>query len=235
MISLFLVTSAIHTPYGKISTKDRIQQTKETLQSIQKYTPNSHIVLLDCGEKSVDKNLFDCEVIDYTDHKEIQFYKQKYLSNCKNNHPEILLKSMMEIMMIEDYLKINSVDSYKRIFKLSGRYKLNSKFNYTKHLEAKDKVLILPPFLSGYFYNLEVTSSILMYSTRCWSFDATLALNILNTYGKMKKNIIRILQRDKIGDVEHLLYRHIDKGIVNHIDVMGVEGIWALQGSTFIE
>jgi hypothetical protein len=227
MTSLFIVTSAIHTSYGKCSTEERIEQTRETLKSIETYAPYSSVVLLDCGEKSIDKNLFDCEIIDYTIHKEIQIYLQEYLKNNRDIEPDIVIKSMLEIIMFEDYLKNHSVSSYDRVFKISGRYRLNSKFNYQKHLESKDKVLILPPYISQNLYNFNVKSSMLQYMTRCWSFDSSLILDIIKTYNKMKKDIIYISQTEKQGDIEHLLYRHLNKKLVEHIDIMGVEGYWA--------
>lgn len=227
MTSLFLVSSAIHTSYGKCSTEERIEQTKETLNSIETYAPGSSMVLLDCGEKSIDKNLFDCEIIDYTAHKEIQFHLQEYLKNNRDLEPDIVIKSMLEIMMFEDYLQNHSVSSYDRVFKISGRYRLNSKFNYQKHLEAKNKVLILPPYISQNLYNFDVKSSMFQYMTRCWSFDSSLILDILKTYGKMKRDIILISQTEKQGDIEHLLYKHLNKKLVEHIGIMGVEGYWA--------
>jgi hypothetical protein len=63
--------------------------------------------------------------------------------------------------------------------------------------------------------------------TRCWSFDSSLILDIIKTYNKMKKDIIYISQTEKQGDIEHLLYRHLNKKLVEHIDIMGVEGYWA--------
>ena len=45
MTSLFLVTSAIYTSYGKCPTEERIAQTKETIKSIRTYAPDSNIVL----------------------------------------------------------------------------------------------------------------------------------------------------------------------------------------------
>jgi hypothetical protein len=39
MTSLFLVTSALYTSYGKCSTEERIEQTKETIKSIETYAP----------------------------------------------------------------------------------------------------------------------------------------------------------------------------------------------------
>jgi hypothetical protein len=137
---------------------------------------------------------------------------------------------MLEIMMFSDYLK-NITSSYDRIFKISGRYKLNSNFNHQKHLEAKNKVVILHPYTSQHLYNFNVTSSMFLYMTRCWSFDGSLLLNIIETYDKMKKDILIMSQTEKQGDIEHLLYKHLNKKLLGHIDIMGVEGKLAPRGS----
>ena len=228
MTSLFLVTSAIYTSHGKCSTEERIDQTKETIKSIDTYAPGSTIVLLDAGEKSVDID-FGVELIDYTQKEIIREPLNYYLSNNKDLEPDIIIKSMLEIIMFEDYLRNHSLESYSRVFKLSGRYRLNSKFNYSKHLEAKNKVLILPPYYSQHLYNTQVSSSIFQYMTRCWSFDSSIISNILKTYDKMKRDIILASQTEKQGDIEHLLYKHLNKKLVGHIDIMGVEGYWAPQ------
>jgi len=67
------------------------------------------------------------------------------------------------------------------------------------------------------------------YMTRCWSFDSSIISNILKTYDKMKRDIILASQTEKQGDIEHLLYKHLNKKLVGHIDIMGVEGYWAPQ------
>ena len=226
MTSHFIITSAIHTSYGKCSTEERIEQTKKTIESIGTYAPESSAVIIDCGEKSVNKNLFDCEVIDYTTNEEIQYNLQEYLKTNRDLEPDIIIKSMLEIMMFSDYLK-NITSSYDRIFKISGRYRLNSKFNYNNHLEKKNKVLILKPQQSPHFYNFDVSSSMFSYMTRCWSFDSSLLLKIIETYDKMKEEIIHISRIEKQGDIEHLLYKHLNKNIVSHANVMGIEGYWA--------
>jgi hypothetical protein len=226
MTSHFIITSAIHTSYGKCSTEERIEQTRETLKSIDTYAPGSSMVIIDCGEKSVNKNLFDCEVIDYTTKQEIQYHLQEYLKKNIDLEPDIIIKSMLEIMMFGDYLK-NIKSSYDRIFKISGRYKLNSNFNHQKHLEAKNKVVILPPYNSQNLYNFDVKSSMFQYMTRCWSFDFSLLLNIIETYDKMKKDIIYASTTKKQADIEHLLYQHLNKKLVQNIHRMGIEGYWA--------
>jgi hypothetical protein len=184
------------------------------------------MVIIDCGEKSVNENLFDCEVIDYTTNEEIQYHLGEYLKKDIDLEPDIIIKSMLEIMMFGHYLK-NITGSYDRIFKISGRYKLNSNFNHQKHLEAKNKVVILPPYNSQNLYNFDVKSSMFQYMTRCWSFDSSLLLNMIETYDKMKKDIIYASTTKKQADIEHLLYQHLNKKLVRHIDIMGVEGYWA--------
>jgi hypothetical protein len=172
MTSHFIITSAIHTSYGKCSTEERIEQTRETIKSIETYAPGSSMVIIDCGEESVNKNLFDCELIDYTKNEEIQYNLQKYL-------------------------------------------------------ETKNKVLILKPKQSPHFYNFDVSSSMFSYMTRCWSFDSSLLLKIIETYDKMKQEIIHISRTEKQGDIEHLLYKHLNKNIITHANIMGIEGYWA--------
>jgi hypothetical protein len=227
MKSLFIVTSAIHTSYGKCSAEERIFQTKKTLESINNFAPNSSTVIIDCGEKSVSKDLFNCDLIDYTKNQKIQFHLQKYLKNNKDIEPDIIIKSMLEIMMIEDYLKNNFVSFYDRIFKISGRYVLNSKFNYFEHLEAKNKVMILTPHRSQHLYDFNVNVSPLQYMTRLWSFDSILLQKILEVYSKMKDEIIRISESEKQGDIEHLFYKHLNKKYVKHVEIIGIEGYWA--------
>jgi hypothetical protein len=226
MTSHFIITSAIHTSYGKCSTEERIEQTKETLKSIETYAPESSAVIIDCGEKSVNKNLFDCEVIDYTKNEEIQYHLGEYLKKDIDLQPDIIIKSMLEIMMFSDYLKSLDIKC-SRIFKISGRYKLNSKFNHQKHLDAKDKVVILPPYNSQNLYNFDVKSSMLQYMTRCWSFDFSLLSVMIETYDKMKKDIIYASTTKKQADIEHLLYQHLNKKLAHNIHRMGIEGYWA--------
>lgn len=233
MTSLFIVTSAIYTSFGKYSTEERIEQTRDTFRSIETYAPNSSIVLLDCGEKSIDQNLFNYEIIDYTIHSEMQNNLKEFLKNNKDIKPEIIIKSMLETMMVEDYLKTHSMNSYKRVFKLSGRYKLNSKFDYLKHLEAKNKVAILPPIPSYHLYNLNAKTvglSLYQYMTRLWSFDSKMHESILLTYKKIKEDIVYASKTEKEADLEHLMYKHLNKKNITHLKPIGVEGFWSHIG-----
>jgi hypothetical protein len=226
MISHFIITSAIHTSYGKCSTEERIEQTKETIKSIKTYAPGSSMVIIDCGEKSVNGNLFDCELIDYTKNEEIQYHLGNYLNKNIDLEPDIIIKSMLEIMMFSDYLK-NITSPYERIFKISGRYRLNSQFDYSKHKKSNNKILILPSTLSQHFYNSSVGVSMFQYATRLWSFDGILLPKIIKSYQKIKDEIIHASTKIYQCDVEHLLYKHLNKELINTITPIGLEGYWA--------
>ena len=234
MESLFIITSAIYTSYGNISTKDRIEQTKETIESIKKYAPNSKIVLLECGERSLDENLFDCKIIDYANNLKIKSHRLEYLRSSKDVRPEIILKSMLEILITNDYLKSIHNNPYERIFKLCGRYKLNSKFNFKTHLLSKNKMIILKPTVSQHLYRNEKASSILTCSTRFFSFDCKLLNVIIEMYDKMEQEILFLSKFDDQVDIEHLFYKHLNKKIVNFINKIGIDGYWSPE-KYFIE
>ena len=46
----------------------------------------------------------------------------------------------------------------------------------------------------------------------------------------MKEDILLASKTEKQGDLEHLFYKHLDKRLVEHIEIMGVEGYWAPRG-----
>jgi hypothetical protein len=52
-------------------------------------------------------------------------------------------------------------------------------------------------------------------------------LNIIEIYGKMKKDIIAASRTEKQADIEHLLYKYLNKKLVQNIGLMGIEGYWA--------
>jgi hypothetical protein len=235
MTSLFLVTSAIYTSYGKFSTEKRIEQTFETFKSIEKYAPNSKIIALDAGEQELKNELEPYEVINYSSNLEIVSALNEYKNICKDKEPEIIIKSMLEIIMFLDFLKTYDCSSYDRIFKLSGRYKLNENFDYDFHMNSKNQVVILPPYFSTHFYNFNASTSIMQYMTRCWSFDTLLLNLIINTYEKMKTDILKLMRGKGQGDIEHLLFKYMNKNFVNNVRVMGISGFHSPFGKLIEE
>jgi hypothetical protein len=237
MKSLFLISSAIYTPYGKFSTKERIRQTQETISSIKTYAPKSNIILLDAGERSLDIDFgSDIEIIDCSKHiSEIEFLLE-YLKSGVLLNPDSVIKSLLEIVVFDNYFnfiyKNKEYLKYNRIFKISGRYKLNSNFDYFLHLNKKNKVLFSNPCISQYSYNISFKNKLpfLQYMSRLWSFDSNILSDICVIYNNMKKDIFEMIQNKDHGDIEHFLYKNLNKNLVFCVDKIGVEGFVASSG-----
>ena len=133
MSNLVLITSIIHTPNKPLSytntrsvfsRKERFEQTKLTIQSIKKKIPNNKILLVECT--------------DFTEEEKIYFEKEcDYVLNLWSKyelHEDIfgISKALGEgTQTIESfkYIKENNI-CYANLFKISGRYWFNDKFDY---------------------------------------------------------------------------------------------------------
>lgn len=131
-MNIVLITSIINTPntplsYSNIRSvftrNERFEQTKKTIQSVKKYITNSIIILVDC-------TLFTNDESDYLQ-KECDFILN--LWENKSVHPYIFgtSKSLGEgIMTIEALKYINNLNiDFEYLYKISGRYWLNNKYN----------------------------------------------------------------------------------------------------------
>ena len=74
MANIVLITSVINTPnrplsYTKIrsvfSRNERFEQTKETVYSIQKYLPDSKIIMVECSNLTEEENDFLTNIVSY--------------------------------------------------------------------------------------------------------------------------------------------------------------------------
>lgn len=131
-MNIVFISSIINTPntplsYSNIRSvftrNERFEQTKKTIQSVKKYITNSIIILVDC-------TLFTNEESEYLQ-KECNFILN--LWENKSIHPYIfgISKSLGEgIMTIEALKYINNLNiDFEYLYKISGRYWLNEKYN----------------------------------------------------------------------------------------------------------
>ena len=114
------------------SVEERFNQTLETINSIKKYIPDYYIILFDNSylnnemylKLKQNVNIF----INITDNKKINY--------CTNKHKN---KGIGEIIGIKYMLKYVDEIRFKNLFKISGRYVINEKFDYEK-LEGNNNV-----------------------------------------------------------------------------------------------
>lgn len=245
---LFLVSSAIHTSYSVFDVETRIKQTKDTIESIKKYCQNCDISIIDGGEK----NLTSMEINNHFD-KINDFYNvssDSYVMRMHkatpNSYKRIyynidirnIIKNSIEIYMFLKYFKKirdeNYQQNYSRIFKLSGRYRLNDSFNLDKHINSTNKIVILKPKNSE--FRSEVTHGIRkMYMSRLWSFDTSLLSEIIDSYENVLKNMEHVYSSGGYVDIEHSLYKFLNEEMISFVDVIGVDGDIAPTGKNVSE
>ena len=137
MRNIILITSVINTCFNALSYSNtrsfcnmnqRLNDTLKTIESIQKFIPDTDILLVECSELPLDienillnKVTFFINLINSTD------IKEKVQSSSKSWG-----EGTMTINAIQ-YLQNKSLH-YDNFFKISGRYWLNDNFDYNKFI-----------------------------------------------------------------------------------------------------
>ena len=147
--NVVFITSKIHVSKNKFSyikkrsiytREERLQQTIETIESIRKYIPDSYIILFDNSilnplEQSIFYKLTD-SFINIVDNEELNFYTDiceiKALADISQQIAflDLFLNSTNESE--SDFLSI------RNFFKISGRYLVNSDFDFKKYDNDKN-------------------------------------------------------------------------------------------------
>jgi hypothetical protein len=147
--NVVFITSKIHVSKNKFSYvekrsiytgEERLQQTIETIESIRKYIPDSYIILFDNSilnplEKSIFYKLTD-SFINIVDNEDLNFYTDtceiKALADISQQIAflDLFLNSRNETE--SDFLSI------RNFFKISGRYLVNSDFDFKKYDNDKN-------------------------------------------------------------------------------------------------
>jgi hypothetical protein len=228
--SVFIVSSAIHAKHGVYDTNQRLNQTIETFKSIQKYAPESDIIVLDGGHEHLTAEereaLKDYVTIFYS------FVDAENIQEIQKSTNWDIVKNAIELIMFGSFFdsqKSNLMNQYDRIFKLSGRYTLNENFNFERHLNAKEKILIRGPYTSQ--FTPEITGGVTtQYMSRLWSFDSALLPEIADAYKNMFAHMMKRLQEGGYIDIEHLLQVHLPSHRAELIGKIGVQGNIAPNG-----
>ena len=257
---LFLVGSALkHFQEDKFSAYDeqqRFEQTLETIECIRNKVPNSYVVLFECSSKSIDENQKD--ILKEKTDLFLEFYDEPVLKQIYENleaRPELITygKSLLETRGLLNTLYIiknhNVFNDTQRLFKLTGRYLLNDDFDIqdyqSKFLENK-YVIKKYDYLSQEAENFDDKELENVYAylygargmmvTGLWSFDRMLFTDTIEALEKAFVYMEKMIQFTAGTDVEHSLYRFINKKNVIDIPNLGltmVKGMSGENGGTY--
>lgn len=257
---LFLIGSALkHFREDKFSAYDeeqRFEQTLETIECVRKKSPTSYIILFECSYTSISeehKNILrnKCDLfLDFSDEQVLQAIYQNI-----EKRPELITygKSLLETRGLLNTLyyirKHNLFSDSKRVFKLTGRYLLNEYFDIndykSKFLEERyviKRYEYLPQEAENYDQKeLENIYAYLygargMMVTGLWSFDRMLFNEIIQSLEKAFIYMEKMLQYTAGTDVEHSLYRFLNKNNVISIPNLGlttIKGMSVENGASY--
>ena len=232
MKHLFLISSAVNAKHGIYTPRERFVQTLETCVSIKKYCPNSEMILLDGGIREISDG-----------HKEyffqngvkniVSFVDDSGIKEIQKSTNHDIVKNVIEVLMYKTFFDnidhYNPTFDYDRVFKISGRYKLNKDFDISQHESAEGKIVIRGPFESQFpdYVTGGVTKQ---YMSRLWSFDASLLPYVRDVYGAILAKMNERKEQKGYIDIEHCLYDLLSKQYVVEVQKIGVEGHIAPNG-----
>ena len=202
---LFLVGSAVNhfkeDDLSAFKAEERFQQTLDTIQSIKDKVPDAYILIYEASETSIKQEYKD-KFIEQSD-LFLEFGNDPYMKSLYENlHKDpnsfTFGKSMLECrcleLVLEYMMQHNVFNDVTRVFKLSGRYKLNDYFDINDY---KTKLLTNKYVMKCYDYKERFADMDDIYNTLygckgsivtgLWSFDRFLF-----------QDIYRVLQK-KIG------------------------------------
>ena len=257
---LFLVGSALkhykENQFSAYTEEQRFEQTLETIECIRKKVPESYVVLFECSFASVDEKYKEilrdkCDLF-------LEFYDEPVLKAIYENlekRPELITygKSLLETRGLLNALyviqKHNLFSDSQRIFKMTGRYLLNDDFNIqdyqSKFLEGKyliKKYEYLTEEQESFdAIELDNTYAYLygakgMMITGLWSFDRNLFNDTVKSLEKAFTYMEKMIQYTAGTDVEHSLYKFINKKNIIDTSNLGltmVKGMSGENGGTY--
>lgn len=245
MKNIVLLTSALYTNYGIYSPQQRIQQTLETALSAKKYIPGAVVILVDNSKVDVqadDSDEFNAlmDAVDYyidnSDDKDIQYFHNN-VSNYdigKNAMEAMGLMKAMSYIITDDAI-MQDVKESTRIFKLSGRYQVTDKFDFSKfdNENTKDKYVFKKSQPSWIDPNDTGVTTLLQ--TRLWSFTPSLIRSTMQMYTNIINNMIQTFNAGKYIDNEHSMSKFIPKDMLVELDTVGLSGNIAPNGMMVID
>lgn len=227
----FLITSAINVEHGVFNEQKRFEQTLVTIASIRKRCENSKIVLIEGSPNSLtpeQSKVFEntCDIVADLSQDELIQYAHKTQDIDTLKHP-------CELYLLGFFMKHQDViQENDRVYKISGRYYLNSNFNSELHSAAKNKIVMGHKNKSYGYY--DVKSSLQFpaiteynYKTRLYSFCGSLSNYMKDKYQEMFDFILPFYDSGGFTDVEHIMYKFLDHDKVIEMEPLGVSGIFA--------
>ena len=226
--NLFIVSSSLKPKIGVFENSTRIQQTLETFRSIRKQVPNSIILFADSSSQPINQEelkIFDGYIDLFLNIGPTEFGDRGLKSQAETL---LLLNTLYQFKQNLELMKL--LHSIKRIFKLSGRYKLQETFDIKDYDNKFGNYIFrkrIPSWLPEQTQKSLGTTDLLV--TRLFSFCPSLLDDYIIT---LQKNFELL----NIGiDTEHAHFVNINKDYLVEFDKVHCQGYVASTGELHID
>jgi hypothetical protein len=201
--------------------EQRFEQTLGTVESIDKYCPNNVKFIFDSSP-----NIPKDEYLQELNRRGVSVLYVGQEPSIKK-FSDMGQRSVAESIAFNIFLKWfkeQKIES-KRIYKLSGRYRINENFvlNDESHKDAFVFATALDSWMSK--EQQKISGANKLYRLRFWHMD----YSCLNTFCLMMPTISEDCMKYGI-DVEHSYYKHLHMRHVVEVDKIGVSGNIAPTG-----
>lgn len=237
---LVIVTSAVESRFGIYSADQRLAMTLDTIKNLRERIPGVKIAVNEVSGNglSADKEnaLLDaCDIfLDFTTNHEVNWI---YNNKAWYDNWDVV-KNLTELttfpMSLQTLIDANELVGIDRVFKMSGRYLLNEKFNldfYSTDV-AKDKIVIGRRYPSQFQYQVTLLRE--QYMARLLSWPASMQQDMKTYYEQARDYMRERMRAGGYADIEHCLFYALPQERVLEIDEVGVYGNIAPNGHPII-
>jgi len=233
MKDIFIITSAIGNEYGAYSYQERFNQLLETIESIKTYAPNSYICVYEMSEEAIPES--DLEILKQSITFIAQFYNHTRIAMFKNvgadDTNRTAKKTVGELLAMTEFMEwLNTQTiSFGRVFKISGRFKLNKNFTNVDYPQHAGKIVIRPK------QNWYGDST---YYLRLWSFDYSLLPQVTEMFNRINEYTVETVQKEgtmRVLEYSICKFIHELKIPVDELPVVGLEGTFGQDGAKVYE
>lgn len=221
----FMITSAINTKFGVFTAEERLQQTLDTIHSINARAPGSKIFLIEMAaiplgeaQRATLGALVD-GIIDFDEDPDV-----KDIFNGSENWDWV--KNATEVMCfsqaIENLMAMGAFGDVDRIHKISGRYYLSDNFDLERYEQFPDKIFVKQRMASQ--FPLPMTLVANQYMSRLWSWPTALTDEVIRAYEDGFLYIAHRIAEGGYCDIEHMLFKFLPAEHVHEVEMTGVSG-----------
>jgi hypothetical protein len=237
---LVIVTSAVESRFGIYDADQRLAMTLSTIENLRERIPGVKIVINEVSGNGISTHremalLDTCDVyLDFTTNKEVNWI---YNNPAWYENWDVV-KNLTELTTFPLSLRTlqdsNELDGIDRVYKMSGRYLLNEKFDlafYSTDI-AKDKIVIGKRYPSQFPYQVTLLTE--QYMARLLSWPTSMQTNMIDYYNNARDYMRDRIRAGGYADIEHCLFYALPKEHVLEVDEVGVYGTIAPNGHPIV-